>query len=199
MVADHTWAAIKGREALEVTWDNGVNSGYDTDAYLNDLSKKAGTNGSVRREEGDIKKALRSSDEVLEATYKLPHISHSTMEPPNALAEVSEGKCRVWAPTQHPQWARESVAAALEMDLKDVELNVTLLGGGFGRKSKPDFVIEAALISKKIGAPVQVVWTREDDIQHDYFHACSIQHVKVGLSTDNKVTGWEPPHLVSFK
>jgi isoquinoline 1-oxidoreductase beta subunit len=190
VVAEHTWAAIKGREALDITWDNGTNASYDTDAYLKELSRKATTNGTIRREEGNIKRALRSSSEVLEATYKLPHISHSTMEPPNALAEVKEGKCRVWAPTQHPQWARESVAAALEMELADVEVNVTLLGGGFGRKSKPDFVVEAALISKQIGGPAQVVWTREDDIQHDYFHACSIQHVKVGLSADNQVTAW---------
>ena len=190
VVAEHTWAAIKGREALDITWDNGTNASYDTNAYLNELSRKAVTNGTIRREEGNIKSALRSSNEVLQATYKLPHISHTTMEPPNALAEVKEGKCRVWAPTQHPQWARESVAAALEMELADVEVNVTLLGGGFGRKSKPDFVVEAALISKRIEAPVKVIWTREDDIKHDYFHACSIQHVKVGLSEDNQVTAW---------
>ena len=112
------------------------------------------------------------------------------MEPPNALADVKDGKCTIWAPTQHPQWARESVAAALGLEATDVEVNVTLLGGGFGRKSKPDFVVEAALISQKIAAPAKVVWTREDDVHNDYFHACSIQHVKVGLSTDNKVTAW---------
>ena len=190
VVADHTWAAIKGREALDITWDKGTNADYDTDVYLKELSGRAVKPGNVRREEGNIKQVLRSSNEVIEATYKLPHISHSTMEPPNALAEVKAGKCRIWAPTQNPQWARTSVAAALEMEAKDVEVNVTLLGGGFGRKSKPDFVVEAALVSKQIGAPVKVVWTREDDIQHDYFHACSIQHVKVGLSTDNAVTAW---------
>ena len=190
VVAEHTWAAIKGREALEITWDNGSNSSYDSDAYLNELSTRAVKAGHVRREEGNIKKALRASNEVLEATYKLPHISHSTMEPPNALAEVKGGKCRIWAPTQHPQWARTSVAEALDIQADDVEVNVTLLGGGFGRKSKPDFVVEAALVSKQLGAPVKVVWTREDDIHHDYFHACSIQHVKVGLSADNAVTAW---------
>ena len=190
VVADHTWAAIKAREALKITWDQGTNADYDTDVYLKELSGRAIKPGNVRREEGNIKRALRNSNEVVEATYKLPHISHSTMEPPNALAEVKAGKCRIWAPTQHPQWARGSVAAALGMEVKDVEVNVTLLGGGFGRKSKPDFVVEAALVSKQIGAPVKVVWTREDDIQHDYFHACSIQHVKVGLSSDNAVTAW---------
>ncbi len=190
VVAEHTWAAIKAKEALKITWDYGVNANYDTEKYLDDMEKRAGKKGKIRREEGDLAKALKSSDEVLKATYRLPHLSHTPMEPPNALADVKNGKCTVWAPTQHPQWARESVAGALEMDAKDVEVNVTLLGGGFGRKSKPDFVVEAALISKKVGAPVKVVWTREDDVRHDYFHACSIQHVKVGLSADNKVTAW---------
>ena len=190
VVADHTWAAIKGRDALKITWDNGVNSTYDSDQFLDELARNSKKTGNVRRDEGNIKKALGSASEVLEATYRLPHISHGTMEPPNALADVKEGKCTIWAPTQHPQWARESVAGALEIEESDVEVNVTLLGGGFGRKSKPDFIVEAALISKQIGAPVKVVWTREDDVQHDFFHACSIQHVKVGLSADNQVTGW---------
>ena len=190
VVADHTWAALKGKEALKITWDYGPNVSYDTDKYLEDMTIRARKKGNIRREEGNISKALRSSSEVLEATYKLPHMSHTPMEPPNALADVKDGKCTIWAPTQHPMWARESVAAALEMELTDVEVNVTLLGGGFGRKSKPDFVVEAALISQKIGAPAKVVWTREDDVHNDYFHACSIQHVKVGLSSDNKVTAW---------
>ena len=190
VVADHTWAAMKGKEALKITWDYGVNAAYDTDAYLNEMTSKAGKKGNVRREEGNIVNALKSSSEVLEATYKLPHISHTPMEPPNALADVKDGKCTVWAPTQHPQWARGEVAGALGMEIGDVEVNVTLLGGGFGRKSKPDFVVEAALISQKIGAPAKVIWTREDDVQNDFFHACSIQHVKVGLNTDNKVTAW---------
>jgi len=190
VVAEHTWAAIKGREALEITWDYGVNATYNTDQYMAEMAERSVKTGTIRRDEGNIKGDLRAASEVLEATYRLPHICHTTMEPPNALAEVKDGKCRVWAPTQHPQWARESVAAALGLDPADVEVNVTLLGGGFGRKSKPDFVVEAALISKQIGAPAKVIWTREDDIHHDYFHACSIQHVKVGLSADNKVTAW---------
>ncbi|GJM30891.1 MAG: aldehyde dehydrogenase [Cyclobacteriaceae bacterium] len=190
VVADHTWAAIKGREALEISWENGINGSYDSADYLNNLARQAKSNGHIRREEGNIKSEFKASNEVLEATYKLPHLSHSTMEPPTALADVKNGKCTIWAPTQHPQWARESVAGALELELADVEVNVTLLGGGFGRKSKPDFVVEAALISKNIGAPVKVVWTREDDVHHDFYHACSVQHVKVGLSADNKVTAW---------
>jgi isoquinoline 1-oxidoreductase beta subunit len=190
VVADHTWAAIKGREALEITWDKGVNAEYDTDAYMKSMAGRSQTNGNIRREEGDVKQAFRKAGKLVEATYKLPHISHTSMEPPNALADVRDGKCKVWAPTQHPQWARGEVATALGMDIADVEVNVTLLGGGFGRKSKPDFVIEAALISQKIGAPVKVVWTREDDVHNDFFHACSVQHVKVGLSKDNKVTAW---------
>lgn len=190
VLADHTWAAIKGREALNITWDEGANAVYDTEKYMAEMVKKTGSQGNVRREQGDIKNALATAHQTLTATYQLPHLSHTPMEPPNCLAQVADGKCTVWAPTQHPQWARGSVAEALGLDVKDVEVNVTLLGGAFGRKSKPDFAVEAALLAQKAGVPVKLIWTREDDVQHDYLHACSAQHIKVGLSADNKVMAW---------
>jgi isoquinoline 1-oxidoreductase beta subunit len=127
---------------------------------------------------------------VIESTYTIPHLAHTPMEPPSAVAQVKDGKCEIWAPTQHPQWAKTSVAAALGIEEANVTVHVTLLGGGFGRKSKPDYVVEAALISQMSGYPIKLIWTREDDIQHDFFHACSVQHIRVAFDKARKVTGW---------
>ena len=102
-----------------------------------------------------------------------------------------EGKCEVWAPVQSPQWIRDSVVSALKLDAANVTVNVTLLGGAFGRKSKPDFAIEAALIAKEMeGTPIKVTWTREDDLTHDFFHACSVQNISVAFDKNKGVTGW---------
>jgi isoquinoline 1-oxidoreductase subunit beta len=113
------------------------------------------------------------------------------MEPPAAIAHVhGDGTCEIWAPTQHPQWARQAVAQALEMDYQNVKMNITLLGGGFGRKSKPDFVVEAALLSKAAKAPVRVQWTREDDLHHDFYHAQSAQRIRAVLDKNGNLSGW---------
>jgi isoquinoline 1-oxidoreductase beta subunit len=112
------------------------------------------------------------------------------METPCASAHVHDNVCEVWAPVQDPQGTRKALAAGLGMDEKDVTVNVTLLGGAFGRKSKPDFVVEAALISKNIGAPVKILWTREDDIQHDFYHFPAAQYLKAGIDENNNVSAW---------
>ncbi len=118
-------------------------------------------------------------------------LAHAPMEPPSALAWVKEdGACEVWAPTQGPQAARSTVAAALGVDVKKVTVHVTLLGGAFGRKSKPDYVAEAALVSKAVSAPIKLVWTREDEIQFDYFHAPSVQYLRAGLDSRGKTIAW---------
>jgi isoquinoline 1-oxidoreductase beta subunit len=190
VVAENTWAAIQGRKVLEVEWDLGPNANYSTDDYFKDMLSKVKNKGHVRREQGSVDSALNGAAHVLESTYTIPHLAHAPMEPPSAVANFKDGACEIWAPTQHPQWARESVATALGIDVAQVTVNVTLLGGGFGRKSKPDYVVESALISQMCGTPVKLVWTREDDIQHDFFHACSVQHVKVAIDKQNKVSGW---------
>jgi isoquinoline 1-oxidoreductase beta subunit len=190
VVAENTWAALEGRKALEVTWSKGVNADYDSHSYNADMMQRARTKGKVRRESGQVHKGLSSSKKVIEADYIVPLLSHTPMETPCALAHVHDNVCEVWAPVQDPQGVRKTVAEALSMDLKAVTVNITLLGGAFGRKSKPDFVVEAALISRAIGTPVKVLWTREDDIQHDFYHFPSAQHLKVGIDENNKVTSW---------
>ncbi len=190
VIADTTWAAMKGRAALELSWDHGPNATYDSDAYRETLLKSVRAPGRVVRKVGDVDAALAKSAKRLEADYHVPHLAHAPMEPPAALANVTDAGCEIWTSTQNPQASRSEVAKALGLDASKVTVHVTLLGGGFGRKSKPDYVVEAALLSKVMKAPVRVQWTREDDIQHDYFHTTSAQHLEAGLDESGKVTAW---------
>lgn len=191
VVADTTWAALTARKALQVEWDYGVNGSYDTEAYINELKAKVKKKGDVRRSNGSIDKAISGAAKVLESTFVTQHLSHAPMEPPNATALFKDGKMELWGPVQSPQWIRDSLAANLKLDAANVTVNVTLLGGAFGRKSKPDFAVEAALIAKELeGTPIKVTWTREDDLAHDFFHACSVQQIRVALDKQNNVTGW---------
>ena len=203
VIADNTWAAIKGREALEIKWDDGENASFNTTSYLKELVDEAHGKGIVKRNNGNVAKSIKSASKVLEATYVLPHLSHAPMETPNALAHYKDGTCEVWAPAQNPQLTHNVVATALGIDKSAVTMNITLLGGGFGRKSKPDFVAEAAVLSKKCNMPIKVTWTREDDIQFDFLHSCSAQYLKVGIDRHNKVTTWNhhsayPPIDIHF-
>lgn len=190
IVANSTWTAIKARKALEVEWDYGVNADYNTANYIDKLKAGIKKKGTVRSAHGSIDKAMATADKILESVFVAPHLSHAPMEPPNATAIFKDGQCEVWAPVQSPQWVRDSVAGSLGIDAAQVTVNVTLLGGAFGRKSKPDFAVEAALIAKESGFPVKVTWTREDDLAHDFFHACSVQQIRVALDKNKKVTGW---------
>lgn len=191
VIADNTWAAIKGREALEIEWDLGENQQYSSAKQLDDMLKSTAGNGLVRRERGNFNSARQSAGKVIERTYLAPFYAHATLEPPAAIADYKgDGTCEIWAPTQHPQWARQAVADALQLDLDNVKMNVTLLGGGFGRKSKPDFIVEAALLSKAAKSPVRVQWTREDDLHHDFYHAQSAQRIRATLDKNGNFSGW---------
>ncbi|WLG66593.1 xanthine dehydrogenase family protein molybdopterin-binding subunit [Pseudomonas brassicacearum] len=191
VVAKNTWAAIKGREALKIQWDDGPNAGYDSIAYRKELEAAALKPGKVVRSSGDLDDALAKADSTLEAAYYLPHLSQSPMEPMVAVARFKDGQCEVWAPSQAPQVTRERVAERLGIPFDKVTVNITLLGGGFGRKSKPDFVVEAAVLAKEFpGQPIRVQWTREDDIHHSYFHTVSAEYLKAGLNQDGMPSGW---------
>lgn len=190
VVARNTWAAIQGRSKLDITWDDGPNRSYDSEAYRAQLEAAVKRPAKVIRNEGDVDRALARAARRVTADYWVPHLAHATMEAPAALAAVADGGCEVWAPTQDPQGARETLARVLELPVDRVRVNVTLLGGAFGRKSKPDFIVEAALLSREVGAPVKVTWTREDDIRHCYYHASAAQHLEAGLDAQGRTIAW---------
>ncbi|MDB5761522.1 MAG: iorB [Herminiimonas sp.] len=191
VIAKNTWSAIKGREALKITWNDGPNADYDSAGYKKTLQEATRKPAKAVRNNGDTMAALSQSSRRIAAEYYLPHIAHATMEPPAATAQIVDGKCEVWACVQAPQATREIVATHLNLKPEDVTVHVTLLGGGFGRKSKPDFVAEAALLSKAMkGVPVKVTWTREDDIRNDYFHTVSVERLEVALDAAGKPTAW---------
>jgi isoquinoline 1-oxidoreductase beta subunit len=206
VIAKDTWTAIKARNALKIVWSDSSHDGYDSTQYKADLLaavKQPG--GKVVREQGDVYEALTKAKRAVQADYYVPHLAHATMEPPAATARIADGRCEVWACCQSPQAARTDIAKTLNMPADKVTVNVTLLGGGFGRKSKSDFAVEAALLSKAMdGAPVKVTWTREDDLHHDYYHAVSAQHLEAGLDASGKITAWlhrtsEPTFMSIFQ
>jgi isoquinoline 1-oxidoreductase beta subunit len=190
VIASNTWAAFKGKEALKIEWDLGDNASYDSEKYMKQITENVHKQGKVGKDVGNVNKAFKNAHKIVESTYQLPHLAHAPMEVPNAVAWVQGDSCEVWAPTQDPQSARKEVADYLETPEDKVTINVTFLGGGFGRKSKPDYVVEAVAISKAINAPVQIVWTREDDIKHGYYHTVSSQYLKASLDKQGNVTGW---------
>ena len=190
VIARNTGAAIKGRDALKIVWDDGPNGKYDSVAYRAELEEAARKPGLVVRKEGDVDAALKSADKVVVGEYYLPHLAHVSMEPPVAVADVKGDKAEIWAPVQSPGGTREDTAKTLGIPEENVTVNVTLLGGGFGRKSKCDFALEAALLSKELGAPVKVQWTREDDIHHDFLHTVSAERIEAGLDKNGKVIAW---------
>jgi isoquinoline 1-oxidoreductase beta subunit len=190
VIADNTWAAFQGRKKLKIAWDNGANESYNSDEYRNELQETARKPGKVVRQVGDAANAFANVKDTFEAEYYVPLLAHAAMEPLVALAEFKDGKVTVWAPTQNPQAVQEIVASELGIPKEHVICHVTLLGGGFGRKSKPDYVAEAAVLSKKIGSPVKVVWTREDDIRFDYYNAVAAMYFKAATDAKGRPTAW---------
>ncbi len=190
VIADNTWAAMQGRRKLKVDWDLGPNADYDSAAYKKTLQDTARQTCKLARNDGDVDAAFAQAAKTIEAEYYVPHLAHASMEPPVALAEFKDGKVVCWVPTQNPQAVQDTVAAAVGIKPQDVTCNVTLLGGGFGRKSKPDYCAEAAVLSKQLGKPVKVVWSREDDIHFDYFHSVAAMYMKAAIDEKGSPTAW---------
>jgi isoquinoline 1-oxidoreductase subunit beta len=191
IIATNTWAAIRGREALKIEWDDGPNASYSSEAYKATLEEAVRKPGAVVRQEGDADKALAGAAKRIEAEYYIPYLAHATMEPPAAVVQIVGGKCEAWGCVQSPQATRDHLSQRLGIPVENVAVNVTLLGGGFGRKSKPDYVVEAGLLSQAMdGKPVKVTWTREDDITNDYFHAVSMERIEAGLDSAGKPIAW---------
>lgn len=191
VIASNTWAAIQGRKALKIEWNKGPHGNYDSVVYKTELEAAARKPGKVVRNEGDVEAALKTAVKRVEAEYYAPHLAQAPMEPPAATARIVKGHCEIWACTQAPQLSHDQVAKWLKLPPEKVTVHVTLLGGGFGRKSKPDYVIEAALLSQAMnGKPVKVTWTREDDLHHSYFHTVSVERLEAGLDGQGKPIAW---------
>jgi isoquinoline 1-oxidoreductase beta subunit len=190
VVADSTWNAIQGRKSMEIVWDEGQNANLSSAAIHTLLEEYSGKEGAVAEEKGDIG-LLGKAVKKVGAVYELPYLAHATMEPMNCTADVRKNHCEIWAPTQSPDWARRAAADALGLTQDDVIVHITYLGGGFGRRFEPDFVIEAVNVSRAVNAPVKVVWTRDDDMHHDWYRPTSLHHLSGGLN--------ENGDLIAFK
>ena len=190
VVGTDTWAAIQGRNALEVQWLDGPNAGYDSDSFRTRMEAIARQPGTVRRRRGNAATALAAADKTVTAEYYAPHLSQSPMEPPAATARWTGDKLECWACVQDPQSTRQTLSDLLKIDKENITVHATWLGGAFGRKSKPDFVVEAALIARAVGKPVKVTWTREDEVRHGFYHSASAQRLEAGLDADGKCSAY---------
>jgi isoquinoline 1-oxidoreductase beta subunit len=191
VVGRNTWAAIQGRQALKIGWDEGPNADYDSVAFKAALEEAARKPGPVVRNDGDVAAGMAGAARRIDAEYYIPHLSHAPMEPPAATVRIAQGRCEVWGCFQSPQATRDLVAKRLGLSAADVTVHVTLLGGGFGRKSKPDYAVEAAVVSKAMeGKPVKLTWTREDDLVNNYFHTVSVEHLEAGVDARGRPVAW---------
>jgi isoquinoline 1-oxidoreductase beta subunit len=190
VVADSTWAAMQARKLLKIEWNEPPSASEDTASLREKMFQLASEPGAVIRSDGDFDKAHATAAKKIDAVYEVPFLAHATMEPMNCTAHSREGECELWAPTQVPAAAAESVAGALGIPRERVKVHVTFIGGGFGRRLIQDYAVEAALISRDVGAPVQVVWTREDDIRHDFYRPAAVHVLQAGLDEQGKLISW---------
>ena len=192
VVAEDTWTAMRIAGDLDIEWTGSPNQSFDSDELRASLRNAVASPGTPvpGSEKGDVDAVFAAGGTELSATYETPFLSHAPMEPPVAVADVSDGRCVVHAPLQDPQSARALIAAQAGLTPDKVEVTPTLLGGAFGRKSKPDFALEAVELSKRLKRPVRVQWLREDDIRHDYFHAASAQYHRAVIDGEGHPTAW---------
>jgi isoquinoline 1-oxidoreductase beta subunit len=190
VVANSTWTAMKGRDALQITWDNGPAVSESSAGHRDALRAAASKPGKRSRNDGDVDAALSKASKPVEAIYELPLLAHATMEPMNITIHARGNDCEVWAPTQSPDWVQGTVAQVLGIPPAKVIVHTTLMGGGFGRRYMADYPAEAAQIAKVTGKPVQLVWTREDDMTHDFYRPASCHHMRGAIDASGRPTAW---------
>jgi isoquinoline 1-oxidoreductase beta subunit len=191
VVADGFWPARQGVEALEVRWTPGPVAGIST-AVVHDEQRRrlASEPGDRVRDDGSADAALDGAPEVIEAEFTFPYLAHATMEPMNCTARVEGNRCQIWGPTQFPNWAADAIAKVLEIPRENVAVEISLLGGGFGRRINPDYAVEAALVARQVEGPVQVSWTRTDDLQHDFYRPMALHVIEASLGADGYPEAW---------
>lgn len=191
VVADDFWTAKRGREALTIEWDEGAGatiSSADIGRQFAELEKRGGVSA---RKEGDVEQALAQAAKRIEAVYEVPYLAHACMEPMNCTAHVRRAGCDVWVSTQAQTDTQATAARIAGLKPEQVRVHTTFLGGGFGRRSEMDFVVDAVELSKATGAPVKVIWTREDDIQHDFYRPATYNRLLGGIDGDGKLVAWQ--------
>ncbi|BCD98154.1 xanthine dehydrogenase family protein molybdopterin-binding subunit [Marinagarivorans cellulosilyticus] len=195
VLATNTWAAHEGRKKLDIQWDTSdkrvaLNAKHNSAEYLAELVSAVNTQGDKVRKEGDVYQHSYNPSKTVEATYTVPYHHHMSMEPPAATAVVSADECTVWTGTQAPQWAKGLIAEELGIDAAKVTVNMASMGGAFGRKGKNDFTLEAVELAKAAGRPVKVVWTREDDVKHGFYHSISANYCKAEVNAKGSADYW---------
>jgi isoquinoline 1-oxidoreductase beta subunit len=199
IVADHWWAAQSAREKLKIEWDEGPGAADSTAGFAKRAQELwAEGLGTSLRNDGDVNAALAGAATVVEARYEYPFLGHGTMEPQNCAAQYQDGKLEVWAPSQTPETGRGQVAKLLDMPLEQITVHMMNVGGGFGRRLTNDYMLEAAWIAREVGgAPVRVLWSREDDIQHDHYRPGGFHSLKGGVDASGRLVAWRN-HFVTF-
>jgi len=191
VLADNSWAAMQGRKALEIRWDEGPHAAESTEWLHNQFVENAAKTGKVVRNDGDADAALAGAAKKVEAIYEFPFAAHATMEPMNCTVHIRPDGAEAWVPTQAPQWAQDIIVGISGLPRDKVIVNTTLMGGGFGRRYMGDFVMEAAQIAKATGKPVQVLWTREDDMQHDFYRPSSYHKMVGAVDAQGNLAAWK--------
>jgi isoquinoline 1-oxidoreductase beta subunit len=198
IVANSWWAAHKAREKLEIRWNDGPTAAQSTQAFDLQAAALAQQPPAIHVfSEGDVAAGLRGAARVVEAAYSYPFLAHATLEPQNCTASVRDGKAAVWAPTQNPDSGCKIVAKTLGLAESDVTVHMTRCGGGFGRRLMNDYMVEAAWISQQIGAPVKLLWNREDDLRHDFYRPAGYHFFKAGIDNVGRLVAFRD-HFVSF-
>jgi len=190
VIADSTWAAMKGRDALGVTWDRGRAASETSEGMFAALREAAHKPGKRVRNDGDVDKVLSNGAKKIDIVYELPLLAHATMEPMNITAHVRGSEAEVWAPTQSPDWVQGTVAQVLGLKPEKVAVHTTFLGGGFGRRYMADFPAEVAQIAKQVGKPVQLVWSREDDMMHDFYRPATCHRMQGAVDAKGRPLAW---------
>lgn len=189
VLAENTWSAIKAARLLQVEWQK-PDPLPDSDRLMKEFERALDTDGEIVRENGDFELAASDASTSIDATYRLPFLAHVPMEPMNCTVDASSERIIVWAPTQNPDFLSATLASVLTVEQDSITVNVLRSGGAFGRRFYADFVIDAALLSQKVKRPVKVVWTREDDVRHDYFRPASLQRIRAATDEDGRIGAW---------
>ncbi len=190
VIAENTWAAIEGRKALKVEWNTGPNVSESSESFIEQCDKLLTQKGQIVRDDGDFEGAIKTADKVIKHEYFIPYVNHAPMEPQNCFAHVTDNACKAIIPTQSPSGASRGINKATGIERENIEIELTRIGGGFGRRLTNDYAVEAALISKKSGKPINLLWTREDDMQHDFYRPSGKHQMIAGLDKNNQIIAW---------